>query len=206
MEQMSDIAEGTRARPLSGLAKPVRLEWLDDFPVTLQEQVLDLMNEVLSKETTIGFPGPLSYTEGMRWMAGTARALAAKDKHLLLFRSIDDEVVGHVLMTPSALPNCRHIAEISRTFVHPDYRGVSVIRMGLRSVLEKAESLNIDVIQLDVRAGTRIAKLWQALGFQVIGKMEDYARVNGESFAGLFMYQHVKELRRRLDRAGDEII
>lgn len=195
-----------RARPLSGLAKPIRLEWVDKFPQPLQEEVLDLMNAVLARETTIGFAGPLTYSEGMRWMAGTARAVTNGDKHLLLFRDTDDKVVGHVLMTPNALPNCRHIGEISRTFVHPDYRGVSIVRMGLRSVLDRADQIGLEVIQLDVRDGTRIAKLWQALGFQVVGKMEDYARVNGESFPGLFMYQHVKVLRQRLERTADDTL
>ena len=158
------------------------------------------MNKVLETETTIGFGGPLSTEEGMRWMASTARAVASGDKHVLLFRDIDNKVVGHVLLTPNALPNCRHIGEISRTFVDADYRGVSVIRMGLRSVLDRADLLGIETIQLDVRAGTRIAKLWQALGYEVIGTMRDYARVDGESFDGLFMYQKVSVLRSRLGK------
>lgn len=158
------------------------------------------MNKVLETETTIGFGGPLSIEEGMRWMASTARAVASGEKHVLLFRDIDNKVIGHVLLTPNALPNCRHIGEISRTFVDSDYRGVSVIRMGLRSVLDRADLLGIETIQLDVRAGTRIAKLWQALGYEIIGTMRDYARVDGESFDGLFMYQKVSVLRSRLEK------
>lgn len=188
-----------KARPLSGLLQPIRCEWQEQFDSITQAEVLRLMNHVLEREDTIGFPGPVAWDEGMRLMGSTAQAVTAGEKHILLFRTDDQAIVGHVLLSRRTLPNCRHIGEIARTFVHPDYRGLSVVRSGLRAVLDRAEAIGIDVLQLDVRAGTRIARLWEALGFRVIGEMEDYARVIGQRFAGYFMYQHVAVLRARLD-------
>lgn len=190
-----------RSRPLSGLLSPVRCEWQEQFDLEQQKDVLQLMNLILEREDTIGYPAPLEWDEGMELMGATARAVAAGEQHVLLFRTQDDGVVGHVLMTRRLLPNCRHIGEICRTFVHPNYRGVSVVRLGLRAVLERAENIGIEVLQLDVRAGTRIARLWEAVGFQIIGEMKDYARVNGVRYSGLFMFQHVSVLRERLDGA-----
>lgn len=188
-----------KSRPLSGLLEPIRCEWQDPFDSDTQAEVLHLMNHVLEREDTIGFPGPVAWEEGMRLMEATAQAVAAGEKQILLFRTGGNTIVGHVLLSRQMLPNCRHIGEIARTFVHPDYRGLSVVRSGLRAVLDRAEAIGLDVLQLDVRAGTRIARLWEALGFRIIGEMEDYARVNGQRFAGYFMYQHVAVLRARLD-------
>ena len=199
MMSESPRSPGKKARPLGGLLQPIRCEWQDQFDPVAQAEVLRLMNRVLEREDTIGFPGPLAWEDGMRLMESTAQAVAAGEKHVMLFRTGDNVIVGHVLLSRQILPNCRHIGEIARTFVHPDYRGLSVVRAGLRAVLDRAEAIGVDVLQLDVRAGTRIARLWEALGFRIIGEMEDYARVNGQRFAGYFMYQHVAVLRARLD-------
>jgi hypothetical protein len=162
----------------------------------MQFEIFELMNLVLENEDTIGFPEPLTVEEGGKVLGSLARAIKHGNKLLLLMREQhSDRIVGHLILTQSALPNCRHVAEISRVFVHPNYRGVSSIRIGLREVLDKCSQLGIELLTLDVRANTRVHKLWQALGFDTIGVMQDYARVNGESFPGCYMYQSVSVLR-----------
>lgn len=189
-----------KTRALSGLASPVYFDWPSQLSNETQREIFHLMNMVLEKEDTIGFPGPLSESEGSSIIRGVAEAVADGKKHLLLLREeASHRVVGHLILTPSALPNCRHVAEISRVFVHPEYRGVASIRIGMREVVQKCDRIGVEVITLDVRANTRIHKLWQALGFDTIGIMQDYARVNGQSFAGCFMYQSVSVLKDRME-------
>lgn len=199
---MNQAVFSEKARPLSGLANPIYFEWPNVIDERLQAQLLELTNTILAKETTIGFPGPLAHDEGMALMRDMAASVAAGKKRVMLVRRADNhEVIGQSILTPNTLPNCRHIGEISRTFAHPDYRGVTIIRAGMDVIIAEAERLGLDVIQLDVRAHTRIHKLWEALGFETIGIMRDYARVNGESFDGCFMYQSVAELKRRFESA-----
>lgn len=188
-----------KARPLSGLSTPVYYDWPKTLDQNVQSEILTLMNKVLEKEDTIGFPGPLSEEEGESVIDSLASSVATGSKHLLLMREQNtDRIVGHLILSPSNLPNCRHVAEISRVFVHPEYRGVTSIRIGMREVLARCENIGIDTITLDVRANTRIHKLWQALGFDTIGIMQDYARVNGKSYAGCYMYQSISVLKDRM--------
>ena len=189
--------QARRPRSLSGLAESVACEWPSRLSEDDQQQLLELMNCVLAKETTIGFPGPLAPAQGRAVIAGFAEAVACGDKHVLLFRTGEGRIIGQVTLTPNKLPNCCHLGEISRTFVHPDYRGLAVVRLGMQRVLDKCESLGIEKLHLDVRAGTRVHQLWQLLGFQEYGRLEDYARVNGEQFTGAFMTQTIAALRER---------
>ena len=195
---MEAIAE-KKVRPLSGLSTPVYYDWPAVLEQSVQQEIFHLMNQVLEKEDTIGFPGPLSKEEGESVIGSLAGSVATGAKNLLLMRELEThQVVGHLILSPSSLPNCRHVAEISRVFVHPEYRGVTSIRIGMREVIARCERIGIDTLSLDVRANTRIHKLWQALGFDTIGIMQDYARVNGKSYAGCFMYQSIAVLKDRM--------
>ena len=191
----SAFAAGTA--PTTRPVPAVTTEWPVVVDAAMQCELAGLINRVLEKETTIGFPEPLPRAQALALMAEMAAAVAGGEKHLLLFRAADGAIIGHVLFTQSALPNCRHIGEVSRVFIHPDHRGVHIIKRGLDAVLEKADEIGVENIQLDVRAHTPIHRLWQSLGFQAIGIMKDYARVKGQSFDGCFMYQSVAELKRR---------
>lgn len=192
-----------RADPLkTGLPRQratptVLCEWPTRVDASMQADLADLMNRVLLRETTIGFPGPLPRADALAVMKQTADAVARGAKHLLIFRTPENKIIGHVLFTRNPLPNCLHIGEVSRVFIDPEHRGVHIIILGLGAIVEKAEALGIEIIQIDVRAHTPIHRLWQSLGFVAIGIMEDYARVDGQSFDGCFMYQRVAELRRR---------
>lgn len=195
----STLARQTASRRGVG-STAITTEWPTIVDAGMQGELVALINRVLEKETTIGFPGPLPPAQAWALMADMAAAVASEKKHVLLFRAADRSIIGHVLFTQSALPNCRHIGEVSRVFIHPEQRGVHIIKLGLNAVLDKADKLGIENIQLDVRAHTPIHRLWQSLGFLSIGIMKDYARVDGQSFDGCFMYQSVVELKRHKQR------
>ncbi len=200
---MTNAVVSQPVRSLSGLDGPVYFQWPNRIDSALQWDILALMNLVLAKETTLGFPAPLSDNEGQQHMQALANAVSSGNKRvLLLYETTTDKVVGHMLLTPHELPNCKHIAEISRLFIHPHYRGVKALRAGLREIISESDRLGIEVITLDVRANTRIHQLWQRLGFETIGCMPDYARVNGEKFFGCYMYQTVEQLKSCIQMKG----
>lgn len=191
-------ARGTvEKRALSGLESPIELFWPEQIDMQLGEKILKAMNRVLEREDTIGFPGPLSYHDGMEIISELNSAVLAGHVHVLLARNSEGDIVGHSLLSQKQLPNCRHVGEISRTFADPSYRGLTILRLGVKAILEKCDQLSIEMLQLDVRAGTRIYELWKRMGFEPIGIMPDYARVNGKKLNGCYMYQTVQELKNK---------
>lgn len=195
---MSVVSQEVIERPLEKQMASVKTYWPGVLTSELQKKILTLTNTILENEDTIGFARPLNDEDGRKEMEKLATAVESGEKKLLLVEhKATGDVIGHLVMSQSELPNCRHIAEISRTMVHPDHRGFSVILLGMYEVLSKCREIDVEVLQLDVRANTRIHRLWERMGFKSIGIMEDYARVNGVSYAGCFMYQPVKLLRDR---------
>lgn len=186
--------------------KALCFEWAESLNSEQQEALFGVMNLVLERETTIGFPAPLSWSEGMRLMADLSNAVKSGSKRLMLLRrQTDKAILGQLILTPSNLPNCRHVAEISRVFVHPDFRGFTVLSGGMREIVAECERLGIEMLTLDVRANTRIHKLWEGLGFESMGIMPDYARVNGESLPGCYMYQSVNKLKERIQTIAQSV-
>jgi L-amino acid N-acyltransferase YncA len=196
-------------------ASNISLRWLDRMNDQLAEGVLCLMNRVLQRETTIGFPGPLDPTSGSILISQLDADLQAGRRHVLIAEK-DGIIVGQVILTPHHLPNCKHLVELSRGIIDPAYRGAGLTLNAFRQIVLKCEELNSEVIYLDVRAGTLVAELWKSFGFVPFGRLPDYARVNGQCYHGLYMSQTVAALkqsvetkakgRRQLEqRSGDTI-
>ncbi len=106
-------------------------------------------------------------------------------------------IVGHVLLVPSHLPNCAHVAELSRMFAHPAYRSMSMLHGCMKSIIKYSKAIGVEVLRLDVRADTRVERLWKMMGFEPFGVMKDYARVDGHSYTGTLMQQRVDVLMAR---------
>ncbi len=72
-------------------------------------------------------------------------------------------------------------AHITNIAVHPDYRGMGVGEKILLALMEKAYSLNIESMTLEVRKSNYIAiNLYKKLGFKEAGLRRKYYPDNGE--------------------------
>jgi L-amino acid N-acyltransferase YncA len=179
-------------------ASNIKLHWLDRMDEKITEGILCLMNRVLKRETTIGFPGPLDPTSGSILISQLDADLRAGRRHVLIAEK-DGMIVGQVILTPHHLPNCKHLVELSRGIIDPAYRGAGLTLNAFRQIALKCEELNSEVIYLDVRAGTLVAELWKSFGFVPFGRMPDYARVNGQRYHGLYMSQTVAALKQTVE-------
>lgn len=193
------LLEGTASK-----GPDIKLRWLETIDERVANGLSCLINRVLERETTIGFPGPLDPDAGRLLISQMNEDLKARRRHVLIAEK-GETIVGQVILTPHHLPNCHHLIELSRGIIDPSYRGAGLALSAFEAIAGKCEELNSEVIYLDVRAGTMAAELWKSFGFVPFGKMPDYARVGGRRYQGLYMSQTVASLKEhvaRLRRGG----
>lgn len=177
----------------------VRFEWTDEIDGQTQDQLAHLINEILDADgSTIGYPGRLSQAEARSVVSDWRELVESGRSHLLVGRRGAGDIVGTVILTPDTLPNCRHRAYISKAMIAPPAREIPVLLDGCRAVVRKCDELNVEMLLLDVRAGTTIERLWRLLGFAEAGRLPDYAREGDQRFDGLFLYQTVEDMKRRV--------
>jgi len=176
-------------------SRKVVLEWVDHFNERDERELLVLMNAVILKDNTIGFIEPLSQDSGRELLNGLHKNLVQKHQYLLVARS-GDVFVGMVILTPNRLPNCRHLAELTRCIIHPQFRGKGILQEATLKVITKCEELKLDRLVLDVRTQSQGYGLWNKLGFEPFGLLEDYARINGKVYSGTYMSARVERLKK----------
>ena len=176
----------------------VDFSWVSSLNQKDRKEILELMQIVIKSQGAIGFPAPLPTEEGERLMSQLNQDIKKYVKHLLVIRNEKKIIVGQAILTQNCLPNCAHRAEVSRAMIHPSYRGLGLVKKGLQAVIKKCEELKIESIELDVRARTSLSRLWEQIGFQIIGENPDYVRINQKVIAGFYMRQSINELKRNL--------
>ena len=108
---------------------------------------------------------------------------------------LDGEVVGSAqLVRPPRNNEAQGFtAQLTHAFIAPYARGFGLARMLVRRVEERAASLGIRVINLDVRATQDTAiTLFERLGYVRWGTHPAYARVGGETVQGYFYYRVIE--------------
>jgi pyrroloquinoline quinone (PQQ) biosynthesis protein C len=103
-----------------------------------------------------------------------------------------------VLVTPNTMPNCRHIAELSKGIVHSAHQKGGIVKAAFLEIVRHCESRGIELLTLDVREHSAPHRIWEGLGFRQYGRLEDYARDDGRSVAGVFLCQTTADLKERL--------
>ena len=189
-------------QPAAAAASDIRLQWLQTVDSQTAKQLLRLMNRTLAEETTIGFPGPIDDETGRALMQQLKQDVESGHRHVLVAYK-NRVIVGQLILTPNSSPNHRHIVELTRGTIDPSFRGGGLALRAFQEVVKRCEELGREVICLDVRAGTHAAVWWQYFGFKQYGLLQDYSRVGGRVYQGLYLTQTAAELKERLEALGN---
>lgn len=172
-----------------------------EWPTTLNEAtgkgVVALFNDAIANTTVLGYTQALNEEESQAVTAELRAALEKGAKSLLAIR-LDGDMVGMALLTSNKMPNCQHIVELSKGIIRSDQQKSGIVKAAFREIARYCESKGYALLTLDVREHSAPHKIWQGLGFQEYGRLEDYARVDGQSHAGVFMCQTTADLKARL--------
>lgn len=176
-------------------------DWPGRLDAADREGVAALYNAVNRTESLIGFPRELTREEGACITERLDDDLRRGRCELMLIRS-HEAVVGMVILSTSALPNCKHIVELTKGIIHPDQRATGLLRCAFLEVARHCKERGLERVVLDVRENSRSHQIWSYLGFREFGRLEDYARVDGNVFSGVYMHQSVDDLMRALTTNG----
>lgn len=137
---------------------------------------------------------------GFGWVTPQSRALLERhyrgvllvpEREMFLAR-LDGEVVGaaQLVRPPRNNEAQAFAATLAHAFIAPYARGFGLARLLVRRAEERAAAQGIRVLNLDVRATqTTAIALFEGLGYVRWGTHPAYARVAGQTLAGLFYYR-----------------
>ena len=172
----------------------MQFDWPSSLSLHDMEQMVQLMNTVAIRETTLGFHEPLDMSVGIALIESMQADVKKGAIYLLIARDDLQKIVGMIVLAPQSLPARRHIVELRRCVIDPAYRGQFLVD-GWELTLAKVQQLNCDMMILDVRSDGKAEQLWRRLGFQEYGRMEDYARIRGRIITGYSLRAYVKDIQ-----------
>ncbi len=155
-----------------------------DHPTDAERLTLSgLLVATVEDGASVGFLPPLSMDDALAYWSAIPDGLT-----ILLVLEQDGRIVGTVQGQLAPKANGSHRAEIARLLVHPDARRQGHARRLMTAIEEALREAGRWLIVLDTRDGDPSNALYQALGYELAGRIPDYARSADGSFAATCLY------------------
>lgn len=157
--------------------------------------LVHMLQACVAGGASIGWPTPPDdATAGAFWRGCAAAIAAGERKGWLALEDAADpaSVVGSTQLALAGMPNGRHRAEVMKVMVHPRAR-----RRGLAAaLLQQAEAQALArgrwLLVLDTLQGSDAERLYARLGWQLCGRIPDYAELgDGSTAATTVMYKRL---------------
>lgn len=116
-------------------------------------------------------------------------------KRLLVIKDEEGKYLGQLVLNLFHQDTYGHRADVSSLMLLKEARDAKTSMEIANCLIEKCESLHLDIITIDVRGGTSQERLWKYLGFEIYGKMPFYSKVQEDTYHGIFMYQKVETMK-----------
>ena len=168
--------------------------WPTDLSESERRQLLALYDEVARNEATHGYAGPLANEVGRSIVDADAESLASGCIYMLLVRDVDG-LVGSLILEPYASQSRNHTMHAKRAVIARRARG-RFFRQAVAEAVNKLKALGAEVLTCDVAADGPV-ELWKSLGFKEYGVLPDYARRQGRSLDGHFLYLRLTPMKGR---------
>lgn len=175
--------------------------WPSSVEGFMEQGVVALYNDAIKSTSVIGYSKPLTEEDGHSLVSGLNDLLRKGD--ISLFAIVDQqEMIGMAILSASSMPNCKHIANLSKGIIRSDRQKSGLMRNAFLNIAEYCEAKGHTLITLDVRENSAPHHIWSGIGFVEYGRLDDYARVDGVSHAGVYMQQRTSDLKARLKHAS----
>jgi hypothetical protein len=175
----------------------VDYRWHESVGDVLATRIVDLMRHTSLNAPIIGFAEEISDEAAAAYIADLRANLAARKCRLLVISTGPGLLIGLCTLRRNLNPNNGHIADLAKGMIHEAWRGGLVLPAAFHEIALQCEADGVDIVTLDVRAGTPAQRAWERFGFETWGVMPDYARAQGAVHAGHYMLQRVADLKAR---------
>ncbi|MFN3523193.1 MAG: GNAT family N-acetyltransferase [Phenylobacterium sp.] len=155
----------------------LRIEVLTAPPGPAELEALgEILHACVHDGASVGFVLPFSRQAAREfWTGAVWPALETGERRLFLAR-LDGEVVGTAQLCLAAMPNQTHRADVSKVLVHPAAQRRGIGRALMQTVEATARAERRTLLTLDTLTGDKAEGLYAGLGFELAGRIPDYAR------------------------------
>jgi GNAT superfamily N-acetyltransferase len=147
------------------------LSAIDDEAIA---SLTDVLIDCVEGGASVSFMLPLSHAKAEAFWRGVAKGVAAGERILLV---AEDErgIVGTVQIVCSQPDNQPHRADVAKMLVHRRARRQGVAAALMQAVEKAAAQANKSLLMLDTVTGGDAERLYTRLGWQLCGRIPDYA-------------------------------
>jgi acetyltransferase len=143
-------------------------------------EFVSLLRDSVEHGHSIGFLMPFDETLAAEFWTSvlsdlpldTENSLAAR--HLLIAEE-DRRIIGTVQLALAPRQNSQHRAEVQKMIVHSAAQRRGIANQLLRRAEEEARLLGRTLLILDTEAGSAAARLYEKLGWQLVGHVPGFA-------------------------------
>ncbi len=147
-----------------------------------------IMRDCVEGGASVNFVLPFTQSDSEAWWSGTVLpALASGERRLLVARE-GEALIGSVQLALAWQPNQRHRADVTKLLVAPAARRRGVGRALMLALEELALGAGRWLLTLDTVEGSAAQRLYESLGWHLLGVVPDYAmaidgsRLEGSAF------------------------
>ncbi|EPR39781.1 GCN5-related N-acetyltransferase [Desulfovibrio sp. X2] len=157
----------------------------------VRAMLCDLLVEAVEHGASVTFMHPLAAGEARRFWDDTLAA-AARGERLVLGAFDGPLLVGTVTLRLDVPENQRHRAEVVKLLTRVSHRGRGVATSLMRALEEHAAARGCTLLVLDTAADGGASRLYEKLGYILLGEIPDYALTpRGNMTAARFYWKRI---------------
>jgi acetyltransferase len=158
--------------------------------------LVDLLQACVAGGASIGWPQPPSAAAAAAFWRGCITAATQGERRfwLALADAADPaSVLGSTQLAFAGMPNGRHRADVMKVMVHPRARRQGLAEALMRHAEHEALAHGRWLLVLDTLAGSDAERLYARLGYQLCGRIPDYAELgDGRTAATTVMFKRLQ--------------
>lgn len=137
-------------------------------------QLAETLEKAVAQGASIGFIPPFVHSQALAFWQKLIPAFMSGERRLLVAR-LNGKIIGTVQLAVSQPANGVHRADVNKLMVHPGARRLGVARSLMVAIEQVARSAGKTLLVLDTISGGAAEGLYISLGYEISGRIPDYA-------------------------------